>query len=297
MKNMKKITSFMFFVVLLLSFQACYEDFKVDFDYTATYFARQFPLRTLVDTPGEEMSLEIGAVLGGKYSNDRNEEVVFAIQDSFLNADNFSQFTRLPDNYYNLESTTITIPSGTFVGSVKLTLDKEQFLNDPLATENTYALPVEIVSATSDSILDGKHYSVLVVKYINQFEGWYYVKGTDTNNDDPSSSVTYSNDDLVRNEDVEFSTINRNTALVPYVGNPAIADRVMTFTINADNTVTISEENPTGGTSNISGTGTYDPSTRNFTLNYTYTDGDGNSHTVVETLTYRNTELIFEEWQ
>lgn len=286
----------MFFVVLLLSFQACYEDFKVDFEYTTSYFARQFPLRTLVEVPGEDMTFEVGAALGGKYSNDSNEQVVFAIQDSFLNADNFPQFTRLPDNYYTLETNTITIPSGKFFDGVTVTLN-EQFLNDPLSHEDTYALPVEITSATTDSILDGKHYSVIVVKYINQYQGWYYVKGTDTNNSD-NSVVTYSNEDLVLNEDELLLTVDRNTLSTTYVGEPGLSaaeTREMTITVNGDNTVTLSGGN--GAISNVSGSGTYDPNTRGFTFSYTYTDGDGNAHTVVEELIYRNTEIIFEEWQ
>lgn len=283
------------FVVLLLSLQACYEDFKEDFDYSTAYFSRQFPLRTLVDVPGEEMTFEVGAAIGGKYSNNTNEEVVITIQDSFLNADNFPQFTKLPDSYYTLESDTITIPSGKFFAGTKVTIDKEQFLNDPLAVEQTYALPAEIISATTDSILDGKHYSVIVIKFFNQYHGGYWLKGTDTNNGD-NSVVTYSEEDLVTNEDMILTTVDRNSVSASSVGNPGFDREGMTLTINSDGSVVISEDNPTGGITNIAGTGSYDANTRGFTLNYSYTDGDGNDHTVTENLIYRNTEQVFEEW-
>jgi hypothetical protein len=290
LKIMKKIVLFMFMAALFL-FQACYDDYKEDFDYSVTYFPRQFPLRTLVDVEGEDMTFELGAVLGGKYTNDVNEELSFVLQDTFLNADNYPQFTKLPDNYYTFESQDITIPSGLFKGSTTVTLDKDLFLNDPLAVGQNYALPVEITTATTDSILDGKHYSVIVVRYFNQYQGWYYVKGTDTNTND-NTFVTYSENDLVLNEDMLLETLSKDMLSVPYVGNPIVNDRGMQFTINSGS-VTVSDGT---GVTNVSGTGTYDSSTRNFTIEYNYTDGNAAIHAVTEELIYRNTELVLEEW-
>ncbi|WP_158293205.1 DUF1735 domain-containing protein [Tamlana fucoidanivorans] len=275
----------------LFLLQACYEDYKEDYIYSATYFARQYPIRTLVDEADKDMTLEIGAVLGGKYSNDVNERASFIIQDTLLNADNYPQFTKLPDNYYTLKSNDIVIPSGQFKGSTTMTINKDLFLNDPLAIGNNYALPIEMTESTADTILHSKRYSVVVIKYFNQYHGWYYVKGVDTNTSD-NTSVTYSNDDLVLNEDVLLQTTSKNELTVPYVGNPDVSGRNMNFSIDTDGSVIISEDNVTG----TSGTGSYDSNTRNFTLDYSYTDGDGAVHTVKDTLIYRNTELILEEW-
>lgn len=288
---MKKIVLFIFMGTLFL-FQACYDDYKEDYIYSATYFPRQFPLRTLVETEGQDMTFEIGAVLGGKYSNGSNEQVAFVIQDTFLNADNYPQYTKLPDNYYTLESSNITIPSGQFKGSTTVTLNKDLFLNDPLAVGENYALPVEMVSTTADSILEGKHYSIIVVRFYNQYHGWYYVKGTDTNTSD-NSVVTYSEEDLVLNEDMLLETLSKDELSVPYAGNPNVSGRGMKFTIN-NGGVTISDGT---GITNVSGTGTYDSGTRNFSIEYNYTDGSGTVHSVQETLIYRNTELVLEEWQ
>lgn len=304
---MKKIPLLVFMVSLFL-FQGCYEDFKTDYTYSATYFGYQYPLRSLIDAEGQDMTFEIGAVLGGKYTNGTNEQVTYSINSDLLDPTSFTiitglddapanltTLTQLPDNYYSIDNPeSITIPSGAFKGSSTVTLDKDLFLNDALAVGNNYAIPLEMTNTTADSILDGKHYSVIVVRYFNQYHGWYYVKGTDTNTVDNSLNVTYSEDDLVLNEDMLIETLSKNQLSAPYIGNPLINGRGMQISVDGTN-VTISDGTGTGVT-DLSGTGTYDPNTRNFTLEYNYTDGDGAVHNVSETLTYRNTELVVEEW-
>ncbi|NMH89051.1 DUF1735 domain-containing protein [Flavivirga algicola] len=286
----KKITALIVLIGTFVSLQGCYDDYKEDYTHTTTYFARQFPLRTLVDSDGQDMTFEIGAVLGGKYSNNNNEQVDFIVDDALLSA--YPSLTKLPDSYYSISSSSMTIPSGEFLGKASVTLNKELFMNDPLAVGNNYALPLQIVDATTDFILEDKHYSIIVVRYYNQYHGWYYVKGEDTNTTD-NTSVIYSENDLVNNEDMLLETTSKNELSVPYVGNPDVSGRGMTFSINAE-TVSISGG---AGITNLSGTGTYNPNTRNFTIEYNYTDGDGDAHSVKETLIYRNTELILEEWQ
>lgn len=288
---MKKISLIVLLVTVFL-FQACYDDYKTDFTYSATYFPRQFPLRTLVDADGQDLKFEVGVVLGGKYTNDVNEEVGFIIEDTLLNA--YPELTKLPDNYYSMNSTSITIPKGKFKGSLPITLNKDLFMNDPLAVDENYALPLQLVSTTTDSILDGKHYSIFVVRYYNKYHGWYYVKGTDTNTVD-NSVVTYSEQDLVSNEDMLLTTLNKSSLAAPYAGNPDVSGRGMNVEIDDAGNVTLSDG--TGDITNLNGTGTYNSQTRGFTLQYSYTDGNGDVHNVSEELIYRNTELIVEEWQ
>lgn len=288
---MKKVALLIFMAALFL-FQGCYDDYKTDFDYTATYFPRQFPLRTLVDADGEDLRFEVGVVLGGKYTNNENEEVGFIIEDTLLNV--YPGLTKLPDNYYTLNGSSFIIPKGEFKGGLPITLDKDLFMNDNLAVGNNYAIPLQLVTTTADSILADKHYSIVVVRYYNKYHGWYYLKGTDTNTQD-NSVETYSDADLVNNEDMLLTTTSKNTLDVPYAGNPAVSGRSMLMEIDDNGAVTLSDG--AGGITNLSGTGTYDASTRNFTLQYNYTDNNGDVHTVSEELIYRNTELITEEWQ
>lgn len=291
---MKKILLFISVASTFL-FQGCYDDYKEDFEYTTTYFARQFPLRSLVEEEGQDMTFEVGAVLGGKYNNNTNEEVSFVIQDTLLNANNYPQFTMLPKSYYTLSSQNITIPKGQFKGNTTVTINKDLFMNDPLAIGKSYALPVEMVSSTADRILQGKHYSVIVIRYYNKYHGWYYVKGEDKNLT-KNTSVVYSNTDLVKNEDMLLETTSKDQLKVPYVGNPIVNGRDMVFTISNGNVV-IAQGTGGGGISSVTGSGTYDSATRNFAIEYSYTDGIGEQHSVKETLIYRNTELILEDWQ
>ena len=70
--------------ILIFVLQSCYEDYKKDFEYTATYFAMQDPLRTVLVEDGTDLAIEIGVMLGGKYENDRNESVLFEKRKAVL---------------------------------------------------------------------------------------------------------------------------------------------------------------------------------------------------------------------
>lgn len=323
---MVKKTIMLILIGALFLFQACYDDYKENFDYTTTYFPRQFPLRTLVEEDGKDLTFQIGAVLGGKYSNDVNEEIAFQVQDTFLNADNFPQYTMLPENYYTIENTNITIPSGKFNGNVTVTLDKDAFLSDPLANTNHYALPVEITEASTDSILANRYYSVIVLKYINKYQGWYYTSGTDTQLDGSgtTSTYTYTFEDYTENS-ISLQTLAKNELSgsssirrghldpnpddpnpgVPNLDDPSLDEPKLvqlTFidllmVIESDGTTVTLTESPSPNVIGFNGSGTYNPETRNFDLNYSYTDGAGTLHTIEEILSYRNTELNLEDWQ
>jgi hypothetical protein len=294
----KKI-AFLCFMGTLLLLQGCYDDYKIDYEYSATYFARQFPLRTLVDEEGKDLSFEIGAVLGGKYSNKTNENVEFIIQDTLLN--NYPQLTKLPDDYYTLASKNITIPSGKFKGNVKVTLDKDKFANDPLAVGKNYALPIQMVNSTADSILENKHFSIIVLRYYNQYHGWYYLKGKDSKVDGTGTvleSVSYSEKDLTENQDMMFETFAKDSVLARYDWDQRVPKPKYDMALNINGSaITIEQNTKTTGITENSGTGMYDPNTRNFTLGYNYKDTAGDLHVVKDTLYYRNTELVLEDWK
>lgn len=283
----------------MLGLTGCYEDYKNDFEYTTTYFARQFPLRSLVDEEGKEMSFELGAVLGGKYSNEANESVNFIIQDTLMNA--YPDLIQLPEEYYSLEKEVITIPSGKYKGHIKVTLDKEKFMNDEMAVEDKYVLPVQITSTSLDSILGEKHYSMIMLRYFNQYHGWYYLKGVDHTLDGSgniASSFVYSESDLTENQDMMFTTLAKDTVRVEYDWDERVVKPKYNMVMAIDGeTISIEQKDETSGITNNMGTGSYDKTTRKFILEYTYTDTDGANHSVNDTLYYRNTELRFEEWQ
>lgn len=294
---MKKILLFAS-IGLLFLLQACYDDYKEDYIYSTTYFARQYPLRTLVAEPGEEMAFEIGVVLGGKYENAVDEVVDFIVEDTLLNS--YPDLVELPESYYSLEGGSITIPSGEFQGSMKVTLDKDKFMSDELAKGKNYALPLKMVAASTDSILEHKDYTIIVIRYYNEYHGWYYLKGTDSKLDEAGNvveSVVYAEEDLVSNEDMLLETTAKDSVLVPFIGQFYNDQKKYTMLMGVNNDAcTLIGEN-TDNLTEVNGTGSYSPSERQFTLDYSYIDADGAKHQVNDMLIFRNTELILEDWQ
>lgn len=189
-----------FLLTVILSLTSCqkYEDFIEDFDYSTTYFAYQKPVRTVFS---DDLSIEIGVVLGGKRENKTDERVTFQIEPEMLQDVDYvgsNQFKLLPEDYYSLsDNNTIIIPKGKFLGTVRLTLNKEKFLMDPLAVESTYALPIRITESSTDQILKGdieagiaaKDYTIVVIKYISEYHGVYYHRGQRTSYDNLGNMI------------------------------------------------------------------------------------------------------------
>lgn len=307
---MKKI---MFLIGLIgVSFISCesYEDFTNDFDYSIVYFATQKPLRTIVAY--DEMQFKVGVAIGGKRENTKDEFADFVIDPTLLSTvDGADAFTLLPEGYYTLsDDDKMIIPKGEFIGDVTVTLDRDLFTNDADATSNTYALPLRITNASLDSIasgsfdLDGnpisarKDYTILVVKYISPYSGTFYHKGSERELDGTGAvvnEIVYNNADLSRNQTWDLSTVDRNSIKTPGIGN----NSAQNFVINVnetDNTVTI--DSPSGGVTNLLGSGTYITETGTFNLSYSYTLG-GKNYEVTDTLVVRRPpeqDLRFEEW-
>ena len=76
---MKKI-----FAALLASavLTGCYEKYVKDYDYSGVYIAYQYDLRTFV--VGEGMKFQIGSVLAGVLSNDRDRSVYYLLDDELV---------------------------------------------------------------------------------------------------------------------------------------------------------------------------------------------------------------------
>lgn len=141
-----------------------------DFDYTTTYFAWQYPVRTLVlgsesyyDNTNDLLhQFEIKASMGGAYTNKKDVNVEFEIDPSLLDSlayfDGVSnvKLKMLPTNYYEpINSNKMIIKAGSFNGGVLIKLT-DAFFNDPLSGTNCYVLPLRIIKSDTDSVLTGK---------------------------------------------------------------------------------------------------------------------------------------------
>lgn len=298
MKKILKITSIIILATVIFSSCKKYDSYIQDFDYSTVYFGSQKPLRTIVAY--DDMSFKVGVTIGGVRSNNANQTIKYEIDPTLLTTvSGANRFTLLPSNYYTLSNNnTMIIPEGELIGDVKVTLNKALFTADPKALTNTYALPLRIMSSTTDSILrgnsnvnlPGKDYTILVVKYISPYHGTYYHKGKETNLID-NSVVVYTNRDLNQNATWNLGTNSLNSVKTPGAGaktnvslNLGINNTSVAITGNANN--------------NISGSGIYNPGSKIFYLNYNYKQGVIN-YAVIDTLILRQApelDLRFEEW-
>ena len=305
--NIKKICLTLF--VAALAFSSCepYEDYITDFDNTTVYFATQKPLRSIVSY--DEMTFKVGITMGGKRENTVDEFADFEIDESLLTTvSGASGFTLLPASYYELsDASKMTISKGNFIGDVTVTLNRDLFTADPLATQNKYALPLKITSSSLDSIggfnPDGtvlsspKDYTILVVKYISEYSGTYYHKGTQKEVDATGAVINetvYNEADLIDNTTWTLTTVDRNSVKTSGVG----AVNNQNFVINIDETTNaVTLDTASSGVSNLVGSGTVNED-RSISLEYSYTSG-GKNYEVEDTLVLRQAvelDLRFEEW-
>lgn len=242
------------FLVLMSIFTSCYDDYRLDNDTTTVAFAnvtggsnqKGVLWRTIVKDEG--LSLDAGIYLAGVLENKQERWADYVIDPSLLIG---TTYTLLPEDYYTLSNTKrFVIPSGEYVGKVKITLDSIKFLNDPMATKAHYALPIRLTQTSEDSILSTQSTQILVIKYINRQEGFYENKG---------SFVTYSDGGATLNTG-SIDNVLMSSTVSPYIvetnGSMHLvgADYKMKLNVNPDNTVSLSYSpnlNPSNGPVNI----------------------------------------------
>jgi len=302
MKILKLISASLLAIALLASCEG-YEDYVNDYDYTATYFGSQKPLRTIVSR--DEMVFQVGATLAGMREDNSSYTVDFVVDTSLLSLiPEASGFTVLPEAYYTLGDASNFNISKDHFRVVDVTLDRAAFTADPLSLTNTYALPLRITNASVDSILDSgsdsvtiasKNITILVVKYISAYHGFYYSKGTQVELDAggvPVDTVTYSKTDLSANDVVEFSTLGAEVVKTSRIGGDIAGG--LEFTMNADGSVGVASSDVTID----AGTVTYDESASTYTIDLTV-DKEGTTYEIKEQLILRQdpeSDLRFEEW-
>lgn len=180
-----------------------------NYEYQSTYFAYQYPVRTIVlgedifDTSlDNEHKFRVMATTGGVYDNSQDVIIDVAVDNTLTEGVLFSQggdeVRPLPGSYYKLASDKIVIPKGELIGGVEVQLT-DAFFADPLALKNTYVLPLYMTNVVNaDSILSGvplvenpnrvvaehwsvapKDYVLYAVKYVNPWHGLYLRRGKD----------------------------------------------------------------------------------------------------------------------
>ncbi len=169
---MKKILAL---IVLSIAMVSCYEEYILDYPYTAMYFYLQQDVRTFV--VGEGMKFKVGVTLGGVSDNTIDRNISYSLDNSLITPARLASMKiasqtyiknavtpvaaleLLPTTHYTLSNTSkMVIPSGWYTGTVNVKADSVAFLNDSLKTKmSTYVLPFKITSAPEiDTVLLSK---------------------------------------------------------------------------------------------------------------------------------------------
>ena len=221
-------------VLAALMLTGCYEDYTLDYDYTAAYIAYQYDLRSFVI--GEEGKFDFTVALAGTAVNNEDRKVEVVLRDELLSEDlaqytttfgvssftaldglkgkgqfgdlsqnyvtegvsGLKELTPLPSEYYTIEGLdNMVIKKGrhTVVATISATSAIE---GDANAFRPYYALGFKIGKADVDSVLREKSFEIIVVKCENKFFGnWYHGGKTVIKNDTTGEIVSEDTYDLV----------------------------------------------------------------------------------------------------
>ena len=231
---MKKIILFLIITGVLAG---CYPEFRNDYTYTTVAFtnatggltnARELG-RTVVKDEG--LDLEFGVYIAGVIENTQERWAKFTIDPSLLAG---TSYELMPADYYTLSNpNTIVVPAGDFVGKIKITIDSVKFLNDPDALTYHYAIPFRITESSLDSINALNSTKILVIKYINHYEGYY---------DHFASYTTFQADGTPIHSGtvvnvIQGVTLNQDSLVTDGINNMTGIDYRMKTLVKSDKTV------------------------------------------------------------
>lgn len=325
------------FLAVLVSCQNDEWEFP-DFDYTTAYFPYQYPVRTLVlgdyyfdNSMDNDHKFMIGATMGGVYENTKDVTVQFEVDESLtnnlFNVNTGLEIKPMPSSYYTLASNEIIIPKGQTYGMVEVQLTPA-FFTDTLSIGQHYVIPLRMISASTDSILQGqpgmsnpdpriagqwvlapKNFTLFGVKYVNEYHGKYLLRGGSLVRDaanQPIDTVVYREDYLERNPVITLQTQSLNS--VSYsntirmdAGSPGVFKMDITFDEGGNGLITNSEDTPlfpvTGTAKFVNDAEEWGDKPRDVIyLEYQITEGT-NIHYVADTLVFRDKAVKFEEFR
>lgn len=259
----------------------------------SVYFARQYPVRTLIMGEADEdrdvskdnaHKCDIYATMGGGY---KGQDITLEIAvdptlTEHLTFDGTNPVKALPESHYKLMSNTIKF-NGQLMAGVEVQFT-DAFFNDPEALSNNYVIPVVMKSQTgADRILTGtpnaegstpprckadewavlpKDYVLYGIKYINKYDAEYAVRGLDLVTENGNTTKVVRHKAHVEEDELrEVHTRSLSTAVYPVStivtlpdGTPQTLTCELLLNFDGDDKCTITTE--TAGCT-ASGTGKY----------------------------------------
>ena len=262
------------------------QDIEFDnYNYSAVYFARQTPVRTLVmgedtyDTSlDNEHKCQIYATISGVYSNTKKVEIGIEVDNSlcdnlYYDVDYTTPVKPMPADYYELSSSNKIILDKEMMGAIDVKFT-DKFFDDPDALTNTYVIPIKMIDViNADSILSGKtnaagvaltnsahwitlpmNYVLYCVKYINEWDGNYLRRGKDIIVlGDGTTTENVRHKEYVEYDEVcNVDTKNLTTAIMP-VSLEGMGDYELTLSFNDNKECTVTTETSDYSVTNGSG--------------------------------------------
>ncbi len=308
---MKKI---LFLALTIFSFTSCYDEYVSDYEWTGVYFANQHNVRSVV--VGENSSIEVGVMMSGVLRNDQNRLVNYRVNNDLVtnplailgfqtHIDAFvkNQFTTtgvtsltaMPTDWYTLSNTeSFTIPVGDHLGKIKVTFDMDKLLNAPKDTKLPYyILPLEITSAPSiDSIISLKATSLVGIKYESKLFGNYWHGGvTEVRNPDGSVKTTTSYYTAIPQAETRVYILSTKGIYTTETNKLGVGAGSIAITLNSDNTVQVAKAATSTVVVTDEGSSFNNAKLlqdRKIFLKYKYSNTDGTTTHVTDTLTFRN---------
>ena len=234
---MKKILILLAIVSILTS---CYDEFRLDNEYSTVAFSNAdggsgesgVLWRTVIK--GEGLKLNAGIYLAGILDNTKERWAEYELDPTLLDG---TGYTLLPSSYYTLSNNSrFVIPAGETVGTIAVTLDSINFLKDPLTAKRNYAIPFKLLRTSEDSILSTQQTQILVIKYMNQYEGYYNQNGTfQTMSADETNLLNSGNiKNVLTANTIVLDSVETNGTM-----NLLGPDFKMKMLVNPDNTVSL----------------------------------------------------------
>lgn len=251
-----------FYLLSLLLLTSCYEDYVKDNTFSGVYFTYQTDVRSFI--VDEDMDFKVGAVLGGVLENDSRRVVKFSRPNELVTNDLIAELKKsnfnyivdaaqgvtevkvMPEDWYTLSNTEeMIIEKGRHSGTVTVTSLDDKLMTDDKAYKAIYAIPFKIESADADSIMEGKDYQVVFVKYESKIFGRYYhygrwskINADGTEDENNSKVIEYKVP--MGNETITELTTNGPTS----VWTSTIANTLpyrLNIVLNDDNTLSVSK--------------------------------------------------------
>ena len=334
--RMKRILTVL---VALLTLSSCYEDYVMDYDYTAAYVAYQYDLRTFVC--GEDVEISFTTALGGTIYNNRDRKVDVVIDNSLLtqdlsvfdpsgnavsfnaldglkgkapigalsqdyvseavNAANITNLRPLPESHYTT-SGPVKIKKGYHTGNLYL-YPTEAMYKDKKILKPYYALGFVVNSVDADSLIRDKSFQIMAVKVENRFYGnWYHggrkfvtKNSNGVNVSDERYALTVPQADK---DNYVLKTEGFNSVTTDKMANKAGHLRL---TFNEDNTIDVEDLSGSVKIEKFLGSrhnGAKLIQDREIYLSYKYSNGDGTTTYITDTLMFRNRIRDgINEWQ